>query len=86
MLLNLLRLPKSGGAKLQLILYKRVTFLIKNERRSQELREHKMGCAIYNEYINMKNQAKRRDWMAFYRSFVNQICPVLRYYVKLEEI
>ena len=35
---------------------------------------------------NMKNQAKRRDWMAFYRSFVNQICPVLRYYVKLEEI
>jgi hypothetical protein len=24
--------------------------------------------------------------MAFYRSFVNQICPVLRYYVQLEEI
>ena len=53
---------------------------------TSQLREHKMGCAIYNEYINMKNQAKRRDWMAFYRSFVNQICPVLRYYVKLEEI
>ena len=51
-----------------------------------QLVEHKMGCAIYNEHINMKNQAKRRDWMAFYRSFVNQICPVLRYYVKREEI
>ena len=45
-----------------------------------------MGCAIYNEHINMKNQTRRRDWMAFYKSFVNQICPALRYYVKLEEI
>ena len=53
---------------------------------TSQLVEHKMGCAIYNEHINMKNQAKRRDWMAFYKSFVNQICPVLRYYVKLEEI
>ena len=53
---------------------------------TSQLVEHKMGCAIYNEHINMKNQAKRRDWMAFYKSFINQICPVLRYYVKLEEI
>ena len=53
---------------------------------TSQLVEHKMGCAIYNEHINMKNQAKRRDWMAFYKSFVNQICPALRYYVKLEEI
>ena len=53
---------------------------------TSQLVEHKMGCAIYNEYINMKNQAKRRDWMAFYKSFINQICPVLRYYVKLEKI
>jgi hypothetical protein len=51
-----------------------------------QFREHKMGCDIYNEHANMKNQAKRRDWEAFYHSFVNQICPVLRYYVKLEEI
>ena len=48
--------------------------------------EHKMGCAIYNAHVNMKDSAKRRDWSAFYRSFVNQICPPLRYYVKLEEI
>ena len=48
--------------------------------------EHKMGCAIYNGHVNMKDSAKRRDWSAFYRSFVNQICPPLRYYVKLEEI
>ena len=48
--------------------------------------EHKMGCAIYNNHVNMKDSAKRRDWSAFYRSFINQICPPLRYYVKLEEI
>ena len=48
--------------------------------------EHKMGCAIYNGHVNMKDSAKRRDWSAFYKSFVNQICPALRYYVKLEEI
>ena len=48
--------------------------------------EHKMGCAIYNGHMSMKDSAKRRDWAAFYRSFVNQICPPLRYYVKLEEI
>ena len=48
--------------------------------------EHKMGCTIYNGHVNMKDSAKRRDWAAFYRSFINQICPPLRYYVKLEEI
>lgn len=48
--------------------------------------EHKMGCAIYNGHMSMKDSAKRRDWVAFYRSFVNQICPPLRYYVKLYEI
>ena len=48
--------------------------------------EHKMGCAIYNGHMSMKDSAKRRDWSAFYRSFVNQICPPLRYYVKLYEI
>ena len=48
--------------------------------------EHKMGCAIYNGHMSMKDSAKRRDWSAFYRSFINQICPPLRYYVKLEEI
>lgn len=48
--------------------------------------EHKMGCAIYNNHVKMKDSAKRRDWSAFYRSFINQICPPLRYYVKLEEI
>ena len=48
--------------------------------------EHKMGCAIYNNHVNMKDSAKRRDWSAFYRSFINQICPPLRYYMKLEEI
>ena len=31
MLKKLLRLPKSGGAKLQIILYKQVMFLDKNE-------------------------------------------------------
>lgn len=34
----------------------------------------------------MKDSAKRRDWSAFYRTFVNQVCPVLRYYVKLDKI
>ena len=48
--------------------------------------EHKMGCVIYNGHMSMKDSAKRRDWAAFYRSFVNQICPPLRYYMKLEEI
>ena len=48
--------------------------------------EHKMGCTIYNDHVNMKDSAKRRDWAVFYRSFVNQICPPLRYYVKLYEI
>ena len=48
--------------------------------------EHKMGCAIYNGHMSMKDLAKRRDWSACYRSFVNQICPPLRYYVKLYEI
>jgi len=58
---------------------KRVDFLSK-------LNEHKMGCVVYNDHMNMKDTAKRRDWSACYRSFVNQICPPLRYYVKLEEI
>ena len=48
--------------------------------------EHKMGCVIYNGHMSMKDSAKRRDWAAFYRSFVNQICPPLRYYMKLAEI
>lgn len=48
--------------------------------------EHKMGCAIYNGHMSMKDSAKRRDWAAFYRSIVNQICPPLRYYMKLDEI
>ena len=48
--------------------------------------EHKAGCDIYNEHDKMKDSAKRRDWAAFYRSFVNQICSPLRYYMKLEEI
>ena len=58
---------------------KRVDFLSK-------LNEHKMGCVVYNDHMNMKDTAKRRDWSACYRLFVNQICPPLRYYVKLEEI
>ena len=58
---------------------KRVDFLSK-------LNEHKMGCVVYNDHMNMKDTAKRRDWSACYRSFVNQICPPLRYYGKLEEI
>ena len=51
-----------------------------------KLNEHKMGCVVYNDHMNMKDTAKRRDWSACYRSFVSQICPPLRYYVKLEEI
>ena len=51
-----------------------------------ELNEHKLGRSIYCEYKDMKDSAKGRDWVAFYRSFVNQVCPVLRYYVKLDEI
>ena len=51
-----------------------------------ELKEHKLGRSIYCEYKDMKDSAKGRDWEAFYRSFVNQVCPVLRYYVKLDEI
>ena len=50
------------------------------------LKEHKMGSAIYCDHKDMRDSAKRRDWSAFYRSFVNQICPPLRYYIKLEEI
>jgi tetratricopeptide (TPR) repeat protein len=51
-----------------------------------ELKEHKMGRAIYCDHKDMKDSAKRRDWSALYRSFINQICPPLRYYIKLEEI
>lgn len=51
-----------------------------------ELKEHKKGRAIYCEHKDMKDSVKRRDWLAFYRSFINQVCPVLRYYVKLDEI
>ena len=50
------------------------------------LNEHKMGCLVYNDHINLKDWTKRRDWSAFYRSFVNQICPPLRYYMRLYEI
>ena len=48
--------------------------------------EHKMGSIIYRDHMDMKDSAKRRDWSVFYRSFVNQICPPLRYYITLEEI
>ena len=51
-----------------------------------ERNEHKMGRTIYRGHMDMKDSAKRRDWAAFYRSFVNQICPPLRYYITLEEI
>jgi len=51
-----------------------------------ELNEHKLGRTIYCEHKDMKDSAKRRDWSAFYRTFVNQVCPVLRYYVKLDKI
>ena len=51
-----------------------------------ELKEHKKGRAIYCEHKDMKDSVKRRDWMAFYRSFINQVCPVLRYYVRLDKI
>ena len=51
-----------------------------------ERNEHKMGSAIYRGHMDMKDSAKRRDWSAFYKSFVNQICSPLRYYITLEEI
>ena len=51
-----------------------------------ELKEHKKGRAIYCDHKDMKNLVKRRDWSAFYKSFVNQVCPPLRYYTKLDEI
>lgn len=51
-----------------------------------ELNEHKLGRTIYCEHKDMKDSAKRRDWSAFYRTFVNQVCPVLRYYVKFDKI
>jgi hypothetical protein len=38
-----------------------------------------------DDFFKTKSCGKQ-DWVAFYRSFVNQICPVLRYYVKLDEI
>ena len=51
-----------------------------------ELKEHKKGRSIYCDHKDMKNLIKRRDWSAFYKSFVNQVCPPLRYYTKLDEI
>ena len=51
-----------------------------------ELKEHKKGRTIYCDHKDMKNLVKRRDWSAFYKSFVNQVCPPLRYYTKLDEI
>ena len=48
--------------------------------------EHKVGRAIYCDHVNMKDLAKRKDWDAFYKAFVNKVCPVLRYYLKLERI
>ncbi len=51
-----------------------------------ELKEHKKGRSIYCDHKDMKNLIKRRDWSAFYKSFVNQVCPTLRYYTKLDEI
>lgn len=51
-----------------------------------ELKEHKKGRTIYCDHKDMKDLAKRRDWSAFYKSFVNQVCPPLRYYTKLDEI
>lgn len=51
-----------------------------------ELKEHKKGRSIYCDHKDMKNLVKRRDWSAFYKSFVNQVCPPLRYYTKLDEI
>jgi tetratricopeptide (TPR) repeat protein len=51
-----------------------------------ERNEHKMGRAFYRGHMDIKDSAKRRDWAVFYRSFVNQICPPLRYYITLEEI
>ena len=51
-----------------------------------EFIEHKVGRAIYCDHVNMKDLAKRKDWDAFYKAFVNKVCPVLRYYLKLERI
>ena len=51
-----------------------------------ELKEHKKGRTIYCDHKDMKDLTKRRDWSTFYKSFVNQVCPPLRYYTKLDEI
>lgn len=51
-----------------------------------ELIEHKVGRSIYCDHVNMKDLDKRNDWDAFYKTFVNRVCPVLRYYVKLKKI
>jgi tetratricopeptide (TPR) repeat protein len=51
-----------------------------------EFIEHKVGRAIYCDHVNMKDLDKRKDWNAFYKAFLNQVCPVLRYYAKLEKI
>ncbi len=50
------------------------------------LNEHKVACAIYDNHKKMKDSVKRSNWLEFYRTFVNQVCPTLRYYIKLEEI
>ena len=51
-----------------------------------ELIEHKVGRSIYCDHVNMKDLDKRNDWDAFYKTFVNRVCPVLRYYVKQKKI
>lgn len=51
-----------------------------------ELIEHKVGRSIYCDHVNMKDLDKRNDWDAFYKAFVNRVCPVLRYYVKQKKI
>ena len=50
------------------------------------LTEHKVGYSIYNDHMVLKDSTKRKDWSAFYKSFVNQVCPPLRYYMTLVEI
>lgn len=50
------------------------------------LNEHKVGYSIYNDHMVLKDSTKRKDWSAFYKSFVNQVCPSLRYYMTLVEI
>ena len=50
------------------------------------LNEHKVGYSIYNDHMVLKDSTKRKDWSAFYKSFVNQVCPPLRYYMTLVEI